>query len=438
MKPRFSIGSALSLLAVSAALALSSCSSHIGYGVINWSVPERNIVAGDVVPVFIKSNISKVYVVGVGNTRVELPLWQLTLYKSKSKAKKAAAATADYRYQYATVKIDGLPVRSDPENTARQVYRLKLGQKVKIVSKGEGVPVLVGNSQLPGDWYSIMTDDGSVGWCFSYNLTLWDERDSPAGAAQATASGPDETLESLLARAWYPDSYRAMIDANRIDLSKINPAWGFFPGNDSLVARIESASGVVTFPYTSIEKTPDGVYEFKGSSLRVQVRRRDSILVTYSDAAGMPQAQYFSAIGTDPASLIAAETERRAAAVGSVRDAGPNFQSGNYGALRFLADGKFLWSGYQLLSPTVIPQNAGSGGVASVECFVDESVGGEFDGVLSFRFESSPARVSFLYDLTPKGLKLEFVSESNIKDSVVQARNLNPVVVFFTPEQGGQ
>lgn len=438
MKPRFSIGIALVFLALSAALTLCSCTSHIGYGVVNWSVPERNIVAGDVVPVFIKSNISQVYVVGAGKSRVELPLWQLTLYASKSKAKKAAAAMAEYRYQYATVKIDGLPVRSDAENTARQVYRLKVGQKIKIVSRGEGVPVLVGNLPLPGEWYSIMTDDGTVGWCFSYNLTLWDERDSPSGLIQATASGPDETLQNLLARAWYPDSYRAMIDANRLDLSKINAAWGFFPGNDSLVARIENASGVITFPYTSIERTPDGIYEFKGSTLRVQVRRGDSILVTFSDAAGMPQAQYFSAIGTDPATLVAAETERRAAAFGTIRDAGPNFQSGSYGALRFLADGKFLWSGYQLLSPSVIPQNAGSGGTVSLECFIDDTLGSDYDGVLSFRFESAPARVSFLYDLTSKGLKLEFVSESNIKDSVVQARNLNPVVVFFTPEQGGQ
>jgi hypothetical protein len=438
MKPRFTAGIAGVFIALAASLGLFSCTSHIGYGVINWSVPEHALSAGDIVPVFIKSNISKVYVVGAGKSRIELPLWQLTLYKSKAKAKKAAAANAEFRHSYATVKIDGLPVRSDPENTARQVYRLKLGQKIKIVTKGEGVPVLVGNSPLPGEWYSIMTDDGTVGWCFSYNLTVWDEEESPNGPVQAVAAGPDETLENLLARAWYPDSYRAMIESNRIDLTKIDPAWGFFPGNDSLVARIEGESGVVTFPYTSIEKTPDGLYEFKGSSLRVQVRRRDAILVTYSDAAGMPQAQYFSAIGTDPASLIAAENERRSAALGDIRDAGPNFTSGNYGVLRFLADGKFLWSGYQLLSPTAIPQNAGSVGSVSLECFLDGPLASEYDGVLSFRFESALSRVSFLYDLTPKGLKLEFVAESNVKDSVVQTRNLNPIVVFFTPGQGGQ
>jgi len=49
-----------------AVLLLSSCTSRIGYGVVQWSVPEYGLAAGDVVPVFIKSNIGKVYVVGSG------------------------------------------------------------------------------------------------------------------------------------------------------------------------------------------------------------------------------------------------------------------------------------------------------------------------------------------------------------------------------------
>ena len=92
---RKGIARILPLIAALAVLfGLSACSSHIGYGVMNWSLPEHNLSAGDVVPVFIQSNISKVYVIGVGKgarTHVEVPLWQLKLYKSRSKAHKAAA-----------------------------------------------------------------------------------------------------------------------------------------------------------------------------------------------------------------------------------------------------------------------------------------------------------------------------------------------------------
>ncbi len=413
-----------------------SCSGHIGYGVLNWSIPEQNLVAGDIVPVFIESHIGNVYVIGVEKKRVEVPLWQITLYKSRSKAKRAADARADYRYAYATVKLDGLPMRADPDNTARQVYRLKQGEKIKILKKGEGVPVLVGNSPLAGDWFQAMTDDGSIGWCFSYNLDVFDERESDGSTAVAEQTGPDAVLQNLLSRAWYPDLYRTMIEDNRVDIDRINVAWGFFPGNDAGVARIENENGVVTFPYTSIARGDDGKYAFVGSSLTVRVRRSDSILVEYTDATGMPQALYFASIGTTPADLVASEKERRAEVLAGIVSAGPGFTSGNYGVLRFLSGGSFVWSGYQLLSPTAIPASAGGGGKVSLPYFLSADIARDYDGALTFTFDQAPSRVTFLYKLTDKGLRLEYVSESNVKDSVVQSRNLNPVIAFFSPDKG--
>ena len=42
--------------------AFSACSKKIGYGVVNWSIPEHNLTATDVVPILVRSNISKVYI----------------------------------------------------------------------------------------------------------------------------------------------------------------------------------------------------------------------------------------------------------------------------------------------------------------------------------------------------------------------------------------
>jgi len=431
-------------LLATVSLLFLSCTGHIGYGVVTWSIPEQALTAGDIVPVFIQSNIGKVFVAGVGKgsrTRVEIPLWQLKLYKSKSLAKKAAAVMEEYRYTYATVKLDGLPIRALPENTARQVYRLKEGQKIKIVRKGEGTPVFAGNSPLEGDWFEVMTDDGSSGWCFSYNYTLFDERTSADGAVAAADTGPDTVLENLLARSWYPDLYRKMIQDNQVDISRINPAWGFFPGGEAGIARLETAESVLTFPYSAIAKAEEGLYRFEGSSLVVQARRSDSIVVQYTDADGMPQALYFTSLDTSPEMLIENERARRAEVLAEIRKAGPRFVSGNYGVLQFLDDGRFLWSGYQLLSPAVIPSGSGGGGMVESRVFLSEALVSGFTGVLSFRFESSARWIHFLYTLTPQGLKLEQVSDSNIKDSVVLSQNLTPTVVFFTPdtaERGGQ
>ena len=72
--------------AVPSTLFLSSCSKKLGYGVVNWSIPEYNLTAGDIIPVYVKSNIEKVYIVGLNEktaVRIEIPLWQLTFFESK-------------------------------------------------------------------------------------------------------------------------------------------------------------------------------------------------------------------------------------------------------------------------------------------------------------------------------------------------------------------
>jgi hypothetical protein len=430
----------LAAICVAAILSIAACSPYIGYGVLNWSVPEHGLKAGDVVPVYIQSNIGKVYVVGAGSdrkTRIELPLWQVSVYTSSSKAKRAARAFGEFTTVYATVKVDGLPVRAEPDNTARQVYRLRQGQKLRIVAKGEGSPVVAGNAPLEGSWYSVLTDDGSAGWCFSYNLTIFDESEEQSPQTASTEQGPDPVLEAILLRTWYPDYYRSMAESGKVDVARVRSGWGFFPGKDSLVARVELEDLTAVFPYSSIVRVEDRVYRFEGTSLIVEYRKGDVIFVQYTDGEGSNQAMFFRTLDTTPEELVSSELSRRAAVLEGIRKAGPQFASGNYGALRFLPEGRFLWSGYQLLSPSVIPEGSGGAGTVENRYFLHESLESSYDGVLTFSFETGRGAISFLYQLTGQGLKLEYVSASNVKDATVTARNLTPTVIFFAPSPGG-
>lgn len=432
------------IVLLSAVILYSSCSPYIGYGVVNWSLPEQGLPAGEVVPVFIQSNIGGVYVIGTGperEDRVEVPLWQITLYKSKSRAQKAAARVAEHRYMYATVKSDGLPVRAQAENTARQLYRLRQGEIIKIIRKGSGSPVIAGNAPLEGDWYEVLTGDGTVGWCFSYNLALYDERDEAPDDQIVEEDGSDHYRTYLVSQTWYPDHYRVMISKGQVDLERIQPLWGFFPGQESLVARVATADGIVTFEHTGITKTGERTYRFDGTSLTAEVRRKNSLVVQYTDDRGSPQIVYFTTLTTTPEEIIEAEQARRAKIYASIRKAGPRFVSGNYGVLQLLEGNRFLWSGYQLLSPAIIPAGSGAEGRAELRVFLSDTLKGQYSGVLTFRFEATGTRVHFLYDLNANGLKLEQIDERNIKDSVVMSRNLSPTVLFFTPEtqaDGGQ
>lgn len=427
-----------------AALALCalfpSCSRYEGYGVMNWSVPELDLYAGDVVPVCIRSNISNLYVIELpssGHGRQEIPLWQLSLYPSRARAERAAEEGQEFRHLYASVKTDGLPVREEPDNTARQVYRLRRNEVLKITGTGEGVDVYAGNSPLEGQWYTVMTEDGTQGWCFSYNLTVFDEREgAPVSGGETSGPEEDATLQYILSRTWYPSYYRAMLESHTVDISRINPAWGFFPGPDSRIARIEEEEGAVSFPYTGISADGAGTYRFDGSSLSVELRRGGTLAVQFTDEFGMPAARYFAALDTTPERMIRDETGRRAQQLARIRDAGPRFVSGNYGVLQFTGANGFLWSGYSLLVPSVIPRGAGAGGTAEIRCFLSGQLSGTYDGVLSLQFEGRGGWIHFLYSFSPDGLRLEPVSPANVSDNIVLSRDISPTVIFFYAESG--
>ena len=153
----------IALLMLSCATLLT-CSKKIGYGVVNWSIPEYNLTATDIVPVRIRSNISKVYIVEINKQLVEIPLWQLAFFHSKNEAKAYIQKMAEYRSLYASVMSDGLPLRAAPNNTGKQIYRLKKNQTLKILWKGEGDPVIAKEKPLEGDWFQVMTNDGTRGW----------------------------------------------------------------------------------------------------------------------------------------------------------------------------------------------------------------------------------------------------------------------------------
>ena len=88
------------LLSVSALLAsvflfLTSCSSEImGYSVVLWNIQDENkgekiaVADGTIVPVYLKSHINNVYVIGIpgSKTKIEIPLWKISKPESKKKA----------------------------------------------------------------------------------------------------------------------------------------------------------------------------------------------------------------------------------------------------------------------------------------------------------------------------------------------------------------
>jgi len=277
----FSLSSAALL-----ALLLGSCSPRLGWGLVLWAAPEGPLPAGTIVPVYIKSNIQKVFVVGVPglkgrakNKKIELPFWQVELYSAYRAAAARLKALGPNVSLYMKAARDGLPLRDKPSNSAKRVYRLREGQSVKILEKVEGDAVSTGSQVLPGAWYLVLTDDGTKGYSFSYALRLYDEtKEGPpviASAKQALSG----RVDLIFSRSWRPEYFQEMLDEGHVDLDYFSPRFGVFSDTVRRQIRIELPAASQVFNYTDISEA-SGFYLFGGTPLKVKIES-DSRIVCY-------------------------------------------------------------------------------------------------------------------------------------------------------------
>ncbi len=439
---------ALSACIILLLIFFSGCSGIQGYGVLLWSVPEHGLSDGDVVPVYLRSNIGKIYAIGVpgSDTKIEVPLWQITEPESKRKATERAEQFEEYKYQYASVKIDGLAIREGAQNVADQIYRLRESEIVKILYKGEGEPVMRGSTPLEGDWMWVLTSDGTQGWCFSYNLDLYDEREGFQIQVVDESGENDAAVIQMAEKTWYPESYATMIAENKINLQKVRYDYGFNPGLTSgIVSAINEAINY-SYPYVGITRKAHNTYTYDETPLSIIIRSEDYITVEYTDEIGRRFAYGFIAFeevedgATDYITeIISAETERRANQYNEIINLSDSFFSSNYGTITFSRNDSntFTWRGYDRLADSNIegvPSSGGSLGRGSVAInyFIADSLKSDFDGVLTLRFNTSQDELNLLYKIESNGIRFESVDSSAIDgESTVIERSVAPIVMFF-------
>ncbi len=424
------------LFIVLLSLIFTSCSDKImGYSVVLWTNPELQIKSGDIVPVYIKSNISHVYVIGTENgEKAELALWQLTEPVKKGKIKSVAARYSENAATYASVKLDGLPCRAEPVNTAKQVYRLRKGEVIKILYKGKGQAPMAGKTALEGDWYRILTDDGTLGWCFSYNLNLYetDEKGQPVGGVELVEEEEDDgRWTTIAASVWYPDYFRTMIDGGNIDLGLIHPLYKFTIDEEGKKVSLNTASIHESWDYDGFTKTDEFEYTLNGIPLKIIYRRANYIVLRYTDSSGKPQDLNFVTIAENISDIVNAEKERRSQAYMQIWSHGPIFSSSSYGKIDFNEDGSFKWTGFKLLVPSIIDAGTKSTGSAQVKYSLSKELAASYDGVLTMKFDGMNNEVNFLYKLESGALRMEDTTGANFNGSQITSRGVSPVIIYL-------
>ena len=415
-----------------------------------WATDDPFIPSGTVLPVYIQSNIDRVWVVGLpddlvtssGLNRMEVPLAHLELVGNRERAETRAREFAPFALTYAENLQVGLPIRANPDNNARRVYRMREGDIIKVIDvSARGVPPLgVTGEPLPGRWYRVLTEDGTMGYTFSYRLRLFEHAGGPLAAPEVAAAAgfAGSDLDLLLSRTWQPESYLAMINSGRIDLDELSRRWHFNPGPENNVARIMMPGINRSFPFASIVPTGTRAWRFDGTSLSAQLRSDTTLVVQFTEGGGSVRTLTFVSLPVDIDDLIAAEMTRRTSLYNEILNHGPVFTSSNFGTITFGANGVFTWSGFDLLVPQHIPRSAQGTGTVSMDLFLSPALEGSHRGAFSMRFNGSDGRevatLRSMYSIDSQGLRLEIAPEANMDGVTVARRASSPMVMFFSAD----
>jgi hypothetical protein len=430
---------------------LGSCSRLLGWGVLLWSTEDPAIPSGTVLPVYIRSNIDQVWVVGIPalyrrtdqeTDKFEIPLWQLELSGRKAAARARAAEFAEYAGLYAETIQDGLPIREEPDNAARRVYRLRMGQIIKILDKAEGSPAISATGDpLPGDWYRTLTEDGVVGYCFSYRLRLFEHTGGPLALGPVEPAPPqeDSELERLLSRSWHAEWYGTMISNGRIDLEDLRKRWRFTPGADTGIAHLYLPTVDLSFSYTGIQNIGSRAWRFEGAPLQMRLQSDTALTVQYTENGGALRSAIFVTLPMELEDLIAQETERRLALFRNLYAQGPSFESANYGVLSFTENGRFTWTGNNILVPQIIPASALGSGSVDMGLFLGSGLEERYTGAFTLRFDGIAGPgvdLHFMSALDDQGLRIEYVPPENLEGVTVMRRAVPPTILYFFKTEG--
>ena len=292
---------------------------------------------------------------------------------------------------------------------------------------------MAGKAPLKGEWLKVLTQSGTTGWCFSYNLKQveMDKFGTFISDNKDEIQEEDIILKKILAKRWYPDSYTAMIRDQHIDVNRMNSSYGFETGAESGTVRLTMPGINVNWQYNGVTKTPEETYKYNDIPIEITVRNADFIVVRYTDDSGKPQDFNLVTIAENIDELVANELKRRTDEYAKLYENGGQFKSSNYGQIKFNIDGTFTWRGYNRLVPSLIVKNAGNTGTVSIKYFISNSLKSTYTGILTLKFEKMNKELNFLYELEGKNIRLTDAGGASFRGTTVQSLGPSPLILYF-------
>ncbi|MBF9014382.1 MULTISPECIES: SH3 domain-containing protein [unclassified Oceanispirochaeta] len=410
-------------------ISTMSCSRKLGYGVIMWS-DQDGLNTGVLTKILKESRIRESYILEVKDTkdRFEIPVWRVRFFEKSSDAEKFASSYEEYIHVFAYSNKQGLPMREEASTSSERIYKLREGQEIKILGRGEKEKV----GRFDGFWYTVLSDDGVEGYVFDALLTVYSLNDQQEMIVQNQKDTSDPLLDSFFGTAWRPDTYQGMISRRQIDLALFRPDYGLYADLENMTISLKTIDKEVTETFDKVTRIGANRYDFSGTSFRITINSEYFISVQFK-YDGLEISQAFIKLPEDVNTTISREKERRTAMLQDFIDRGPEMSSQAYGTILFENAGRFTWiEKSSLISQQVLTVSAGNSGYVSFRNFPSDQIRSRYDGVITFNFESGET-ADFLYTMRDAGASLLYVDERYIIERIVtNDQFFSPIQMFFT------
>jgi hypothetical protein len=309
---------------------------------------------------------------------------------------------------------------------------------VKVIKKVKGGAVTSGKGNLAGEWYLVLTADGTQGYAFSNTLKLYDYRKQNAASAAAdSGASPDATFATILSRAWRPLYYQTMADKGHVNLDSFQMKYGFFGDLPGKKVRVELSDQSFASAFSGYESADGRSFKLEGAPVTIRLLTADQIEVSFpaKDDAEQPRVEKFCNFTEDFNALIRAESARQQGILDDLSKKGGNFTSDSNGTLSLTRSGRFTWKNPGDYADGVLPANCGETGKIQFNGTVTEELSSAYSGVVSLTFDKAPGTpVRLLYTSIAGGLRLENLPGDGYDDllAVGTKKADSPKVVFFS------
>lgn len=414
----------LSLLII---VSLFSCERYMGYGVIMLPDDESSIESGSLIKITKESRIREAWVYNTEEEEhIEIKKWRVEFYDELADAQSYIEKYNNYKDYYVIVNRNSHSMRIKPVQGATLVYRLKKGQKVKVIGRTDEKENI---GSFSGHWWELITEDGVKGWTYDSYLSVYNGDELVH--SNETQDGPE--IHDFFNTIWRPKYFWTMQKSRNIDLDKFKSKFKMVPDLDNREVTISMPDHYVTYNFSEFKKTGPNNYNLVGSPIQLDFSYKGTVIVVYSVDSKSYETDFINMSDSLVTEIISTEKSRRKIKFNEFIFQGPTYKSNAYGEIKFSDNEKFIWKNKEnLIAKQLLTSNAKDEGTVSFKAFPSDDIISKYDGAITFDF-GSRQELTFLYIFENGGISLLFVPPSKIKDNVIETDDFyTPIQLFFT------